>query len=70
MQGFQFLLLITAVETVDTCVHLSMTRNNLSIFFLFCDGFCTLRVSDQSGISQLYIIIEIYHSGQKPSVCA
>ena len=26
-----------------------------------------LRVSDQNGIFQLYIIVEIYHSGQKPS---
>ena len=25
------------------------------------------RVSDQNGVSQLYIIVEIHHSGQKPS---
>ena len=28
------------------------------------------RVSDQSGVSRLYIIVEIYHSGQKPSICS
>ena len=25
------------------------------------------RVSDQNGISRLYIIVKIYHSGRKPS---
>ena len=29
-----------------------------------------LRVSDQNGISQLYIIVQIHHSGRKPSVCS
>ena len=28
-----------------------------------------LRVSNQNGISRLYIIVEIYHSGRKPSFC-
>ena len=26
------------------------------------------RVSDQNGVSPLYIILEIYHSGRKPSI--
>ena len=29
---------------------------------------CVLRVSNQNGISRLYIIVEIYHSGWKPSI--
>ena len=28
-----------------------------------------LRVSDQNGVSRLYIIVEIHHSGQKASIC-
>ena len=28
------------------------------------------RVSDQNGISRLYIIVEIHHSGRKPSIYA
>ena len=28
-----------------------------------------LRVSDHSGISLLYIMLEIHHSGREPSVC-
>ena len=32
-------------------------------------GEIMLRVSDQNGISQLYIIVEIYFSGWKPSIC-
>ena len=27
-----------------------------------------LRVSEQNGVSRQYIIVEIYHSGQKPSI--
>ena len=27
------------------------------------------RVSDQNGVSFLYIMLEIHHSGQKPSIC-
>ena len=30
--------------------------------------FCISRVSYQNGISPLYIIVEIYHSGWKPSI--
>ena len=26
-------------------------------------------VSDQNGVSQLYIIVEIYHSDRKPWIC-
>ena len=29
-----------------------------------------LRVSDQNGVSQLYVIAEIYHSGRKPLICS
>ena len=28
-----------------------------------------LRVSDQNGISLLYIMFEIHHSGQEPLIC-
>ena len=27
------------------------------------------RVPDQNGVSRLYIIVKIYHFGQKPSIC-
>ena len=34
-------------------------------------GLVTLisRVSDQNGVSLLYIMLEIHHSGRKPSIC-
>ena len=28
-----------------------------------------LRVPDQNGVSLLYIMFEIHHSGQEPSIC-
>ena len=28
------------------------------------------RVSDQNGVSLLYIMLEIHHSGQEPSICS
>ena len=27
------------------------------------------RVSDQNGVSLLYIMLEIHHSGREPSIC-
>ena len=30
---------------------------------------CVSRVSDQNGVSLLYIVLEIHHSGREPSIC-
>ena len=35
---------------------------SLSVFPIY------VIVSDQNGVSSLYIMVEIYHSGQKPSI--
>ena len=48
-----------------------------SVLILFCDSFMALsiktpimsRVPDQNGVSLLYIMLEIHHSGWEPSLC-
>ena len=32
-----------------------------------CFGYLILRVSDQNGVSLLYIMLEMHHSGREPS---
>ena len=33
-----------------------------------CLGKCISRVADQNGVSLLYIILEIHHSGREPQI--
>ena len=40
------------------CIHVHLINVNIS------------RIPDQIGVSQACNIVEIYHSGQEPSICS
>ena len=49
-------------------VLLTLVFLKFSFCFVFFFHLHDLRVSDQKGISGLYITVEMYHFGRKPSI--
>ena len=61
-------------QLTESLLHKNLTKGSCQLteswqLHLYC-GQSKLRVSDQNGISWLYIIVEICHSGRKPLKCS
>ena len=57
---------ICVCACVDLCVCVC---RHVCVCVCVCSKVCISRVSDQNGVSLLYIIVGIHHSGRKPSIC-
>ena len=63
-------LIIKIVIKSSVCgsAHVFVTMFGVCVCKRICVFECISRVSDQNGVCRLYIIVEIYHSGRKPSI--
>ena len=53
------------IKSVRKTSFLGFSSHKLMVSVAF-----VARVSNQNGVSRLFVIVEIHHSGRKPSICA
>ena len=65
------LVCCSQVYIIQFAFVLILLRSSLCCIWVqfLLDGVGKIEVSDQNGVSLLYIMLEIHHSGREPSKC-